>query len=337
MITCVIAQPIHPVGAKLLRASGINVVQSAGAGLDALKHEIADADAVIVRDHFPASLIDAAPKLCVIANHGTGTDKIDVAHASTLGIPVVFTPTANVRAVAEHALTLMLATAHQSALADAATRRGDWSFKYQQPMISLYGKTLGVAGLGKTGRILCDMAVNALGMSVLVWSPSLPEGEELPKGAKRVSMLADLLQQSDVVSLHRPLRADTYHMLDSTTLPFMKKGAIVINTSRGSLIDEVALVDALRSGHLFGAGIDVFEQEPLPKGSPLSGMPNVVLSPHVAGSSQEALHATATQCAEQIIAVLSNIPPAHMVQSNVWERRRRPREQMQGDDAWMPK
>lgn len=324
MPTCVIAQPVHPVGPQLLRAAGITVVEPAGPGLDALRQVIAGADAVLVRDQLPADLIDLAPRLSVIANHGTGTDKIAVAHADALGIPVVYTPDANVRSVAEHALMLMLVTARQAVQADAATRKGHWGFKYEQPMYSLYGKTLGVIGLGRTGRLLCEMAVPALGMQALVWSPSLPAGQALPPGARRVDTLQELLREADVVSLHRPLRPDTRHTLDAATLACMKPGALVINTSRGGLIDEAALADALRDGRLAGAGLDVFETEPLPAGSRVAGLPNAVLTPHVAGSTQEALHATASQCAEQIIAVLAGRRPPHLVKPSVWERRRAP-------------
>jgi len=324
MTICVIAQPIHPIGAEILLAAGIEVVQVVGTGLDALEKVISTADALIVRDRLPAYCMDQAPKLAVIANHGTGTDKVDVNYATSLGIPVVFTPTANVRSVAEHALMLMLATGRHAVLADTATRQGNWAFKYEQPIQSLYGKTLGVVGLGHTGRLLCEMASIALGMQVIVWSPSLPPDTHLPVGVERASVLKDLLQISDVVSLHRPLRQDTFHMLNRETLQQMKRGAIVINTSRGALIDEVALVEALRSGHLFGAGLDVFEQEPLLPDSLLSGIQNVILTPHIAGSSQEALKATASQCAKQIVAVLSGDVPENLVQPHVWENRRRP-------------
>lgn len=326
MPTCVIAQPIHPSGPQLMRDAGMEVIEPPDTTLDALRQVIARADAVLVRDSLPADLIDMAPHLCVIANHGTGTDKIAVAHAAELGIPVVYTPSANVRAVAEHALMLMLATARQTLQADAATRKGHWRFKYEQPMVSLCGKTLGIVGLGRTGRILCGMVTQALGMQVVVWSPSLPADEALPPGARRATRLDDLLAVADVVSLHRPLRPDTRHTLDAAALRRMKRGAIVINTSRGGLVDETALADALRDGHLFGAGLDVFETEPLPAGAIVADLPNVVLTPHVAGSAQEALQATATQCAEQIIAVLSGQPPPHMVRPEVWERRRPPRQ-----------
>lgn len=324
MPICVIAQPIHGSAARLLREAGIEPVQSAGSDLQALRQVIAQADAVIVRDALPAELIDRAPHLSVIANHGTGTDKIDVAHASANGIPVVYTPDANVYAVAEHALMLMLAIARQAALADTSSRAGNWRFKYEQPMFSLYGKTLGIIGWGKTGRLLCDMARNGLQMRILVWSPSLPEQAKLEPGIERVISLADLLRQADVVSLHRPLRADTRHTLNASTIAQMKRGAMVINTSRGGLIDEPALVDALRSGHLFGVGLDVFEQEPLQAGALLASLPNTILTPHVAGSTQEALEATALRCVQQIIEVLSGMRPAHLADPSVWERRRKP-------------
>ncbi|KAF1020674.1 MAG: Hydroxypyruvate reductase [Paracidovorax wautersii] len=321
---CVIAQPIHPVGAELLRQAGVEVRQAASPALDSLASALADADAVIVRDRLPASLMDRAPRLAVIANHGTGTDKIDVAHAHRLGIPVAYTPEANVRAVAEHALTLMLAAAHQAVAADTATRAGRWRFKYEQPMFSLYGKTLGIAGFGRTGRLVGEMAARGLGMQVLVWSPSADPAQIRGAGARPVGTLAELLAAADVLSLHRPYRCDTHHMLDAAALRCMKPGAIVVNTSRGGLIDEAALVQALRSGALFGAGLDVFEHEPLPAGSALAGLPNVVLTPHVAGSSQEALHATATQCARQVMAALRGQRPDHLVDPSRWDARRAP-------------
>lgn len=324
MPTCVIAQPIHPIGAQRLRDAGVEVVQSPGPELAALRGVIADADAVIVRDGLPADVIDAAPRLAVIANHGTGTDKIATAHAATLGIPVVYTPDANVRAVAEHALMLMLAAAHQVALADAATRAGDWRFKYEQTMLSLYGRTLGIVGLGRTGRLLCHMARQALAMEVLVWSPSAAPGEAEALGAQRVDTLPALLAEADVISLHRPLRPDTRHTLDAAAFAQMKPGAIVVNTSRGGLIDEAALNDALRRGRLFGAGLDVFEREPLQPGAAIASARHAVLTPHVAGSSQEALQETARQCADQVVAVLRGQLPPHLLHPALWAQRRPP-------------
>jgi D-3-phosphoglycerate dehydrogenase len=321
MPVCLITQPIHPIGAERLRAAGVEV--RAGAAMDdaARIAEVADVDAVIVREGLSAAAIDAAPRLAVISNHGTGTDKIAVAHAHMVGIPVVSTPAANVRAVAEHTLMLMLAVARGTPRADAAARRSDWRHRYTAPMHSLHDKTLGIVGFGRTGQIVADM-VRALGMHVLVWSPRVDDAQVRARGASRVATLHELLTRSDVVSLHRPLRPDTRHTIDAAALAAMKPGAILINTSRGGLIDEPALIAALRERRLFGAGLDVFEREPLPADSSLASLDNVVLSPHLAGSTQEALQTTALQCAEQVLDVLAGRQPQHMLDPTVWPRRR---------------
>lgn len=322
MPVCLITQPIHPVGAARMRAAGIEVRHSTATSETERIAEVGDVDAVIVREGLSAAAIDAAPRLAVISNHGTGTDKIAVAHAHACGIPVVSTPAANVRAVAEHTMMLMLAVARCAVLADAATRRSDWQHRYHAPMHSLHGKTLGIVGFGRTGQIVAQMARAGFGMHVVVWSPRVDEADVAAQGARRVETLQALLEVSDVVSLHRPLRADTRHTIDAAALAAMKPGAILVNTSRGGLIDEPALVDALRAGKLFGAGLDVFEREPLPAASPLATLPNVVLSPHQAGSTQEALADTASQCAAQVIDVLAGRQPDHMLDPSVWTRRR---------------
>ncbi|PLP97994.1 phosphoglycerate dehydrogenase [Cupriavidus pauculus] len=322
MPVCLITQPIHPVGAERMRAAGIDVRHSTASNEAERIAEVRDVDAVIVREGLSAAVIDAAPRLALISNHGTGTDKIAVTHAHACGIPVVSTPAANVRAVAEHAMMLMLAVARNAVLADAATRRSDWQHRYTVPMHSLSGKTLGIVGFGRTGQIVAQMASAGFGMRVVVWSPRVNEAEVVAQRAERVPTLQALLEMSDVVSLHRPLRPDTRHTIDAAALAVMKPGAILINTSRGGLIDEPALVDALRNSRLFGAGLDVFEREPLPVASALAALPNVVLSPHQAGSTQEALAATASQCATQIIDVLAGRQPEHMLDPSVWLRRR---------------
>jgi len=317
---CVIAQPIHPVGAELLRSAGCEVIEPRDPA--ALLEALGSADAVIVRDGLSAHLMNAAPHLSIIANHGIGVDRIDVAHASALGIPVTCTPGANSRSVAEHTLMLMFAVARQATVADAATRRGHWGFKYQRPMLSLYGKTLGIIGFGRTGQMVCEMASGGLGMRVLVWSPKT-DGETVRAAcASRVDSLEELLEVSDVVSLHRSMRPENRHTLNAAGIARMKASSIVINTSRGGLIDEQPLIDALAEGRLFGAGLDVFETEPFQPQGPLATMSNVVLTPHVAGSSQDALHETASQCARQVIAALLGELPPDLVQPEMWAHRR---------------
>jgi D-3-phosphoglycerate dehydrogenase / 2-oxoglutarate reductase len=324
MPVCLVIQPIHPVGIERLAASGIEVRLASGSDMDTVAREIRDVDAVITRDAgLSAKALDNAARLLVVANHGAGTNRVDVAHARSLGIPVVYTPNLNARSVAEHTLMLMMAVGRHVVAADRAVRQGNWRFRFEQPMQALYGKTLGIVGFGAIGRAVAAMAVQAFGLQVLAWSPSLGNKQDDCQGVHRVDTLAELLRCSDIVSLHRPLRPDTYHTLDRHAFAQMKRGAMVINTSRGSLIDEAALVDALKSGHLSGAGLDVFDVEPLDTASPLTLLDNVVLTPHSAGATEQALRDTALCCAEQIMDVLSDVQPKHLVDASVWPVRRR--------------
>ena len=319
---CLINHPIHPIGAEMLQAAGFTVRQPKNPA--ALREEIVEADAAIVRDGLTAELMDLAPRLAVIDNHGSGSDRIDVAHAARLGIPVTCTPGSNSQAVAEHALMLMLAVARQSSAADRATRSGDWAFKFSQPLLSLSGATLGIVGFGHSGKLLAGMAAGGLGMRVMVWSPRADKAELATAGVTAAPSLEALLEAADVVSLHRPLRPDTRHMLDAAALRRMKPTAIVVNTSRGGLIDQSALAEALREGRIFGAGLDVFETEPFPVDAEIAALSNIVLTPHVAGSTRQALQATAARCVRQVIAALAGQAPPDMVRPEVWANRRRP-------------
>lgn len=323
MPECLIVQPIHPAGIEALEAAGITARRASAQDMATVAREIGNADAVITRDAgLNAAAMDAAPKLKLISNHGIGTNKIDVAHATALNIPVSFTPTANAVSVAEHALMLMLACAKRAVEADAAARQGDFRFKFSGGMIELSGKVLGIAGLGTIGRHLARMANAAFGMRVVVWSPSADPALVAQTG-ERVDSLDELLAVSDVLSLHRPARPDTRHMINAATLAAMKPGAILVNTARGALVDEAALAEALKAGRIRAAGLDVFDPEPFdPASSPLVGLPNVVLAPHVAGSTEDALKTTALACAEHVIAALAGSRPSDLVDGAVWDRRR---------------
>jgi D-3-phosphoglycerate dehydrogenase len=323
MPKCLVLQPIHPAGVEVLKAAGITVAHASSATMDVVAAEIGDADAIITRDAgINAAALDAARNLKVIANHGIGTNKIDLAHAKALNIPTVFTPTANARSVAEHTLMLMLSVAKRTVAADQATRNNDWRFKYSGGMVEVSGKTLGIVGYGTIGRLTAAMAAAGFGMDVLVWSPSTPKDVLEASGFRVAGSLEEVLASSDVISLHRPSRPDTLHMINAQTLKLMKPTAILVNTARGSLIDEQALFEALRDGQILGAGLDVFDPEPMSPDNPLLGLGNVVLAPHVAGSTEDALRNAASQCAEQIIDVLAGRRPPHIVDASVWETRR---------------
>lgn len=320
---CLIVQPIHEAGIERLEAAGIVARRASAQDMVTVAAEIGGCVAAITRDAgLDTAALDAADDLLVIANHGIGTNKIDVARAGELAIPIVYTPSANARSVAEQALAMMLSLCKRLPAADAATRAGDWRFKYAGGMSEMSGKTLGLVGFGTIARIVADIARSGFGMRVLVWSPRAADADIAAAGAERADTLGELLAAADFVSLHRPLRDDTRHTLDADALAAMKPTAFVVNTARGALIDEAALAAALNEGRIAGAGLDVYETEPLPRQSPLLTCPNAILVPHCAGSTEDALRQTALQCADQIVDVLAGRRPPHLVNPEVWPRRR---------------
>jgi D-3-phosphoglycerate dehydrogenase len=323
MPDCFIVQPIHPAGIERLREGGVTPRIATAHDMATVAREIPGCAAVITRNAgLDAAAMDAAPSLKVIANHGVGTNKIDLKHAASLGIPTIFTPTANARSVAEHAIALTLALARRVIAADEAVRRCDWSLRYDARTVELYGKTLGLVGFGTIGRLTGMIAKNGFGMRLLVFSPSTPDAVVAEAGADRAQTLHALLEASDVVSLHRPLRADTRNMIDAEAMARMKRTAFLVNTARGELVDTVALAEALHTGKIAGAAQDVFKTEPAPADEALLQAPNSVLAPHIGGVTEEAMRETALQCAEQVLDVLAGRRPPHLVEAEVWDRRR---------------
>jgi D-3-phosphoglycerate dehydrogenase / 2-oxoglutarate reductase len=321
---CLVLQPIHPDGVELLRRAGIEPVAASAADMATVAAEIAAAVAVITRSAgLDRTAIDAAPSLRVIGSHGVGLDRVDVEHASALGIPVVHTPHANAESVAELAVALVLAVAKRLGRADRAARTGDANFKYVAPIQELAGKTLGIVGFGRIGRRTAEMLTQAFRMRLLVHDPTVaPEAVEA-LGGRACDSLEALLAQSDVVSLHVPLRPSTRGMIDARRLALMRPTAILVNTARGAVVDEPALVDALRAGRLAGAGLDVFAAESLRPDDPLVALDDVVLTPHIGGSSDEAARRTALSVAGQVLDVLHDRRPDHLADAGVWSRRRR--------------
>jgi D-3-phosphoglycerate dehydrogenase len=323
MPDCFIVQPIHPAGLERLREGGVTPRIATAHDMATVAKEMPGCVAVITRNAgLDAAAMDATPSLKVIANHGVGTNKIDLKHAAGLGIPTVFTPTANARSVAEHAIALTLALARKVIPADAAVRGCDWALRYDARMTELHGKTFGLAGFGTIGRMTAAIAKHGFGMNLLVFSPNTSDAVLAAAGAARAPTLEALLAAADVVSLHRPLRPDTRNMIDAAALARMKPTAFLVNTARGELVDTAALAEALRAGTIAGAAQDVFKVEPAPADEPLLAAPNSVLAPHIGGVTEEAMRETALQCAEQILDVLAGRRPPHLVQPEVWERRR---------------
>lgn len=259
---------------------------------------------------YTRAVLEALPDLRVIARTGVGFDAIDLQTCDERGIVVATTPGVNHHAVAEHTIALLMAVARGFARQDQWVRQGKWE-RVSTPRVM--GRTLGLVGLGRIGQAVATRAVG-LGMKVIVYDPYANMDFVDQWGIELVD-LDELLSSADYVSLHCPATPETRKMMNSRTFSQMKPGAILLNTARGALVDEAALIQALKSGHLAGAGLDVFEVEPLPIDSPLIAMENVLLSGHVAGLDHESQHDTLTMSAETIIALRNGQWPAHCIQN----------------------
>jgi D-3-phosphoglycerate dehydrogenase / 2-oxoglutarate reductase len=259
-----------------------------------------DPVAIIVRySKVGAAAMDAAPALRVISKHGSGTDTIDKAAAAERGIAVVAAVGANAAAVAEQALALLLACAKSVTTLDERMRAGHWD-KATHKSIELEGRTVGVIGLGAIGRRFAKVA-DAMGLRVLGFDPY---AKDLPHFVQPCD-LATIWRQADVISLHCPLTPENTGLLDATTLSACKRGVIVVNTARGGLIDEAALLSAVRSGQVSAAGLDSFAVEPMTVPHPFHAEPRIVLSPHIGGVTGDAYVKMGLAAAHNALAVLN--------------------------------
>jgi D-3-phosphoglycerate dehydrogenase len=284
-------------------------------GTEVDRNSLYGADAVIVRLFTVGQQdLEQCRRLRVIAKHGVGVDNIDVKAATAAGISVVSTPRANANAVAEHTLTLMLALARNVAPASAIIAQGRFSDRGQYQGVELEGRTLGVIGLGNVGRRVARMAAHGLHMSVLAYDPFLPEGAETSPAVLEES-LETLLSAADFLTLHVSLTSETKHLINAQSLRLMKPDCRIVNTSRGAVINEIALANALSQGHLAGAALDVFEEEPLPADHPLVRAPNTLLTPHISSSTKESLDRMSLQAAQGAIDVLNGRTPQYPVNS----------------------
>jgi D-3-phosphoglycerate dehydrogenase len=247
-----------------------------------------------------------ADAMTVIGRVGVGYDLVDVPGCTARGILLMTTGTANSVSVAEHALSLMFDLARRTAEFDAIVRQGDWSQRLVSPPLDLYGRTLLVVGFGRIGSRIAARC-RALEMTVLVSDPYVDAARIRDAGCEPVSLAAGLAR-ADVVTVHCPRNAETTAMIGAAQLARLKSGAFVINTARGGIVDEAALHAALVSGHLGGAGLDVFVDEPVPADHPLLDLPNVVVAPHMAGNTAEALDRMSRTAIANILSVFDGAP-----------------------------
>ena len=269
--------------------------------------------------------LDQGVKLEVVGRHGVGLDNVDIDAALERRIPVTYTPYGPTESTAEHALMLLLATARRVAQLDRAVRDGNWQIQNRLEVMGreLDGMTLGVAGFGRIGQRLAEMCRDALHMEVLVYDPYVEAEMVAAWGAEQVGDLVELASRVDVLSVHAPLTPETRGLVSRDVIRALKPGAILVNTSRGPLVDEKALVEALEDGHLGGAGLDVYDPQPPVPDHPLYGFDQVVLTPHVASFTVEGRRRMGLTVVEDVLQALRGEKPEYLVNPDVWERRRR--------------
>jgi phosphoglycerate dehydrogenase-like enzyme len=318
----VLAQRLyHPAGEALLeRHARLRVLESPTPA--EVARACADAHALIARypNRVDAALLDAAPGLVIVACSGRGTDAVDVAAASARGVAAVNNPGFGRRPVSEAAIGMILALAKRLLASDAWMRRGEgWLHRTDfSEFLELEGKTLGVVGFGEIGRETARKALVAFGMRVLAYDPHVPDDAVRALGAEPVGTLDALLARSDVVSLHPELNEATDGMIGDAQLRRMKPGAFLVNTSRGRVVQQAALLRALSGRWIAGAALDVYEDEPVGPDNPLLALDNLLLTPHVAGLSAEAVEGMSLSAARQVLQALGGRRPAHLLDPAAW-------------------
>jgi D-3-phosphoglycerate dehydrogenase / 2-oxoglutarate reductase len=309
-----IAEELSPAGIGLLDQD-FEVRHVDGADRAALLPALAEADAVIVRSAttIDAEALAAAPRLKVVARAGVGLDNVDIPAATARGVMVVNAPQSNIVSAAEHAVGLLLAVARRIPTAHASLTSGEWK-RSRFTGVELTGKTAGLLGLGRIGALVAQR-LSAFGMRILAYDPYVSTARAAQMGVSLVT-LPELLAECDVLSVHLPKTSETLGMIGKDELATCKPGAILINAARGGLVDEAALADALHSGHLGGAGIDVYAKEPTTV-SPLFDAPNAVVTPHLGASTQEAQEKAGLAVARSVRLALSGefVPDAVNVQA----------------------
>jgi D-3-phosphoglycerate dehydrogenase len=285
---------------------------------DGLIANLREADVVLVSGApITRRVMESLPSCRGVVRYGVGVDNVDMAAATDLGIVVAHVLNFCTEEVANHSLLFVLAWAKRLLPLDRRLRDGRWGGFPAAEFPTVYGQTLGIVGLGEIGRSLAGKA-RALGMEVIAHDPYVKEGGE-PLSVRLVA-LDDLLRQSDYVSLNLPLTQDSFHLIGERELALMKPSSVLINTARGAVVDEAALVAALRQGGIAGAGLDVFEEEPLPASSPLLEFDNVILTPHTAGISEKSTRKVRTEVGKAAADLLAGRWPRYVANRGVKPR-----------------
>lgn len=317
----VLTQRLHENGMAALGGRAEAIVANTG-DPQALAPFLADADGLIIRiGAIDGPTLRAAKTLRVIGRPGVGVDDVDVTTATELGIPVVVVPGANTRSVAEHALAMIFALAKDLPESDAEMRSGNFAVRNRYRAFELNGKCLGLVGGGGIGCELGRMAA-AVGMRVMVYDPYQSEASIVAKGWAFAVDLDRLLAEADVVSLHVPLNEATRGLIGDREFCLMKPSALLVNCARGGVVDEAALYRALAEGRILGAGTDVLAQEPPAHDNPLLSLKNLIVTPHMAGLTEEAATGVAVGAVEGVLAVLAGRRWSNVADPKVYDHPR---------------
>lgn len=294
-----VADDVSESGLEPLRSAGLDVEKKTGLAFDALSEAVRNCDGLIVRSEtkVTSQLMDAAPRLRAIGRAGVGVDNIDVPAATTRGIVVMNAPDGNTMTTAEHTIALLLALARRVPQGHVSLRAGRWERK-KFVGVELQGKTLGIIGLGRIGRVVANRA-QSFGMHVVAYDPFVAPDQARDLNLEMGSV-EDVCARADFLTVHTPLTAETRGIVGEKAFAQMKKGVRIINCARGGLVDEKALYDAIKEGKVAGAALDVFEQEPPPQDHPLLTLEEVIVTPHLGASTKEAQEGVAVTVAEQM-------------------------------------
>jgi len=309
---------LHPRAEEVLRDAGDLVIASALKD-DVLIAEGRKADVIIVRASLPAALFDDVPRLRAAIRHGAGIDMIPFEEATLAGVLIANVPGANARTVAEHVLMTSMMLLRRFRMVDADVRGKGWlaGRDHANGGHDIGGRTLGVVGFGNVGATLAEMARNGFGMNVIAHNRS-------PKSANGVEFLSldDLLSRADIVALCCPLTPETRGLIDARRIGLMKPSAMIVNVSRGPVIVDDALIAALNDGRIGGAALDVFAEQPLPHDHPYFGFPNVIITPHMAGITEESMMRMGVGAAEEAVRILGGDMPRNLRNPDAIDRYR---------------
>ena len=309
--------PMDPAGDRIV-APVADIVVAPDPSAETLKRIVGDADVLVVRTHLPADLLERPHRLLGIVRHGTGLDMIPVEAATAQGVPVANVPGVNAEAVAEYCIGSLLALARQLHVMDRELHTTGWNEarRRTEATFELYGRTIGIVGVGAIGRRIAEICHHGFGMRVLGYQR---RRDALPAFVEPAELDA-LFASSDVISLNCPLTPESRHLADERRLRLMKPHALLVNAARGPVVDEEALARVLAEGRIGGAALDVFGEQPLARDHPFLGLPNVLLTPHAAGLTQEASRRMGEGAAREVLRLLAGERPANLVNPEIWDR-----------------